>query len=117
MGLRLVHRKNAGLTGRGGARVATRGTGVLVSSLHLNLASALVQQGNLTEAVEEYRQAIRVNPNNPAAHYQLGTTLSELGWRDEAIEAYRRTLQLDPQHAAARAALSAALAEQRRAGP
>jgi len=49
------------------------------------------------DAVEAYRQALRLDPKFAEAWYNLGITYRKLNRQDEAIEAYRQTLRLDPE--------------------
>jgi Flp pilus assembly protein TadD len=60
---------------------------------------------SLAEAVEQARQAVAVNGNDPAAHEVFGRVLAEQGQIDEARRHLERTLQLDPTYAPALAAL------------
>jgi tetratricopeptide (TPR) repeat protein len=69
------------------------------------LATALVQQNKLGEAVTAYRQAAQLasNPNLAAGvYFQLGSALSRQQKRPDAIAAYLRAVDLDPtKHGAA----------------
>ena len=42
---------------------------------HVNLGAALNVSGRPDEAVEEYREALRIAPERPKAHYDLGRCL------------------------------------------
>jgi len=53
---------------------------------HHNLASALSQKGRLEEAVEHFREALRINPTEGLIHAKLGGVLAILGDLDGAIE-------------------------------
>ena len=53
-------------------------------------------QGKLDEAIKEYREAIRLNPDDPYVHGNLGIVLSEQGKLDEAIKEYREAIRLNP---------------------
>lgn len=52
--------------------------------------------GRMEEALEHYREAIRVAPNDPIAHQALGKTLASQGDLEGALAAYRRATELDP---------------------
>jgi tetratricopeptide (TPR) repeat protein len=62
---------------------------------HLLLGEALRRQGRFSEALESYREAVRLNPALAHAHVNLGVTLAALGRIDEAIGAYAQALSLD----------------------
>lgn len=47
-------------------------------------------QGRLEEAVAEFREAIRLKPNDALAHYGLGTALKEWGKPAEAVAEFRK---------------------------
>ena len=69
-----------------------------------NLAFALIQVGRVAEAVEQFRQALVLQPDNAPVHYNLGNALAQLGKRQEAIAEYEQALKLEPNMADARAA-------------
>ncbi|HSY27363.1 MAG TPA: tetratricopeptide repeat protein, partial [Burkholderiaceae bacterium] len=56
-----------------------------------------LDQGNLAQAAECYRQAIASNPGNAAAHNNLGLILTDQRQYDEAIAQFRQAIQLDSQ--------------------
>lgn len=48
-------------------------------------------------ALEEYREAIDLDPEYPDAHVNLGITAAELGHVKEAEMAFERAIELDPE--------------------
>ncbi len=46
---------------------------------------AMFLEGNIIEAEDAYREAIRMRPNDTAAHYNLGILLRVVGRRDESL--------------------------------
>jgi tetratricopeptide (TPR) repeat protein len=66
-----------------------------------NLASALLQQSKLDEAIHFYREALRLNPHSAAAAFNLGTALERQDKLDEAIRCYQDALLLNPDFAEA----------------
>jgi tetratricopeptide (TPR) repeat protein len=68
-------------------------------NLRCDLAHALVEQGNTTEAVELCRQIIAAQPNFPRAHAVLGGALARMHRHSDAIAAYRRAIALRPNDA------------------
>ncbi|WP_136514987.1 tetratricopeptide repeat protein [Geomonas edaphica] len=61
-----------------------------------NEGCALDEAGRPEEAVERYREAIRLAPEFIASHYNMGNSLYTLGRNGEAIDCYQRALALDP---------------------
>lgn len=76
---------------------------------HLHLGEALRQQGRFADALEEYREAVRLNPGWAQAHVNLGVTLAGLGRLDEASGAYEKALSIDSTIPAAQFNLGALL--------
>jgi len=72
-----------------------------------NLGSALYRAGQKSEAMEEMREATRLNPADPLAHLMLGNLLAESGRAADAAAEYQRAIQLDPGLSAARERLAA----------
>jgi tetratricopeptide (TPR) repeat protein len=79
---------------------------------HLNLGSALSEQGKVDEAVACYRQAVALEPKYAQAHHGLGRALSKQGKLDEAVACYRQAIKLDPKYALAHHNLGSALEKQ-----
>ena len=48
----------------------------------------------------EYQQALKTQPNFPAAHYYLGRAFAQRGELDDAIAEYRKALETQPDFAA-----------------
>jgi Flp pilus assembly protein TadD len=63
---------------------------------HNDYANALREAGRFPEAVEEYRQALRLKPDYMSAHNNLGTLLAELGRFEEAERHLQEALRLKP---------------------
>ncbi|MBI4689373.1 MAG: tetratricopeptide repeat protein [Nitrospirae bacterium] len=53
-------------------------------------------------AIEYYRNAIRLKPDYPNAHFNLGMAYEKKGLIDKAITGYRITLRFNPYNEAAR---------------
>ena len=64
-----------------------------------NLGHAYVNSGMDKEAIESYRQAIRINPDDAEAHYNLGHAYERSGMDKEAIESYRQAIMINPDDA------------------
>jgi Tfp pilus assembly protein PilF len=81
---------------------------------HNNLGHLLRDQGRIEEAMEQYHQAIQINPNSAETLNNLGVALADKGRFDEAIENYRKAIQINPNHFRALSNLGVALADQGR---
>ena len=68
---------------------------------HSNLAFALAAAGATNEALDHYREAVRLDPKDSKVHSNLGGLLVQLGRVDEAMTEYQIALELDPNNGAA----------------
>ena len=80
------------------------------------LAKALHLRGNLDGAVNAMRQAARLLPQNPVAHYNLGLLLNTQGRLAEAAASFRQAVERRPDYAEAHAGLAKVLARQGNSG-
>ena len=60
-----------------------------------NLANTLCKQGNLEEAVVNYRKAAAANPEFVGAHYNLGNTFGSQDQSEQAEIAFKKAINLD----------------------
>lgn len=62
------------------------------------LAVALLKQGKLDEAEEQFRMASELEPRRPEGHLDLGFFLATLrpGRQEDAIDAFARAIEFDP---------------------
>lgn len=67
---------------------------------HYTRGARFLQDNNPNEALEEYRSAILLEPENGTSHGLLASALAAAGRRDDAIDSYRRALELEPDEAA-----------------
>ncbi len=68
-----------------------------LGSAHVPLASIkFVWDWDFSGAETEYKEAIRLSPNNAEAHYSYGNALVALGRADDALTELRIAQQLDP---------------------
>jgi tetratricopeptide (TPR) repeat protein len=77
---------------------------------HNNLGNAMVQDGKLDDAIEEYQKAIAINPAYDLAHYNLGDAFVMKGSLEEAIAQYRQAIEINPTYEDAHYNLGNALA-------
>ena len=73
---------------------------------------AFKDQGKLDEAIDAYKNALRVQPNHVLVYNNMGNVLKEQNKLDEAIEAYEKAISLKPNHALAHNNMGNALREQ-----
>ena len=78
---------------------------------YLKIGDSLEYLGRYEEAVEAYREAIRLDPEIAVPHSDLGNSLSHLGRYEEAVEAYREAIRLDPEDAFAHYGLAMSLSD------
>ena len=76
---------------------------------HYNLGTSLSTQGQTSEAIHEYYEALRLNPNYAEAHSNLGVDLLSQGLTEEAIRHYREAISIKPDYAKAHYNLGFAL--------
>lgn len=69
--------------------------------VHADTGLTLQSQGQLEEAIAQYRRSIQEQPTYALAHYHLGNALVELGELDDAVKAYREAIRLKPGYAIA----------------
>jgi tetratricopeptide (TPR) repeat protein len=65
----------------------------------LHLGIALASSNDMTAAVEQFREAARLDPSDAGAQASLGMALAELGQLAEAKSYLEQALQLDPENA------------------
>ena len=80
------------LAGCGGS---TEGT----AEWHFDQGQIFTQQGRYNEAIEEYDEAIRLNPQYAEAYLGRGIAYGNLGKHERAIEDYDGAICLNPQYA------------------
>jgi Flp pilus assembly protein TadD len=80
---------------------------------HCNLATILGQQGQYEQAIEHFRVALTIRPDDAKAHFSLAVLLLKQGRTDSAIESFRRALQIAPEFEQAKIQLNAALESQK----
>ena len=84
------------------------------SVAHDNIGAALVDQGKPKEAVEQYRLALKGNPDDAEALYNMGVVMELLNRPLEAESWYWQTLRSKPGHAKAHNNLAGILLQSRK---
>jgi tetratricopeptide (TPR) repeat protein len=77
---------------------------------HNGLADVLAGQGRTEEAIEHYRQAVRVTPQSNYARRKLAAIHARGGRMEEAIALYREAAKVEPDDAELRIDLATLLA-------
>lgn len=81
--------------------------------MHQILAQHLINEGDARRAVEQYREALRIEPHLPGGHFELGEallqdqSLTQGLARDEARKEFEIALQQNPNDAKAESRLAA----------
>ncbi|HEX3571997.1 MAG TPA: tetratricopeptide repeat protein [Acidobacteriaceae bacterium] len=73
----------------------------------LDVARSYIDEENFTAAYMRSKDAVKLQPDDPAAHFLLAQVAMKLNKRDEAIEQYEQCLKLDPLDKEAKAAKKA----------
>ena len=68
---------------------------------HLNLGSALQENGAMREAIVHYRRALALEPELAVGYYNIGLALQTSGDLSAAADHYQRALVLQPDYATA----------------
>lgn len=64
----------------------------------LDLAEAYLAESDARRAIQQYMEALRIDPDNVAAHARVGALLFQLGRTPDALAEVDRALDLDPEH-------------------
>jgi tetratricopeptide (TPR) repeat protein len=96
---------------RNALRFASREEGEVA---HYDLGNALAKQNELREAIAEYREAVRLNPNFADVYVNLASALSKLGNVADAEAAYREGIRHRPADVKAHYNLANLLSRQKR---
>jgi tetratricopeptide (TPR) repeat protein len=68
------------------------------AEMHMIMANDLGRRGNQTNAIAQYREAIRLNPRLPGAHFELAEqlrTASDPGLNAQAEDEYKAAIQVN----------------------
>jgi len=76
-----------------------------------NAAIESMKKNRFEEAVQQWRKALEMNPDDGKAHFNLGYSLSQSDKLDEALAEYRKACQLSPEDPLAFANFALALAQ------
>jgi tetratricopeptide (TPR) repeat protein len=76
-----------------------------------NFGKVLADKGQIDDAIRQYQEAIRLQPNYAGTHYNLGNVLADKGHIDDAIRQYQEAIRLQPDYARAHYSLGNVLAD------
>ena len=68
---------------------------------HYNLGNVFLKQGKYEEAINQYKEALRINREHTEAHNNLGSVFLKQGKYQEAINQYKEALRINPDFAEA----------------
>jgi tetratricopeptide (TPR) repeat protein len=77
----------------------------------INYGVALEQKGRLVEALAQYREVARLNPDQIEARYNIGNLLDKMGRPEEALPELLKAVELNPKSSSAHNTLGSVLAE------
>jgi protein O-mannosyl-transferase len=80
--------------------------------MHYNYASAFRDSGQIDEVIDQYREALKINPESAKAHNFLGYALRDKSRRAEAAAEFKLATEISPDYADAQNNYGAAMAEQ-----
>ena len=64
--------------------------------MRFNYASLLRSNGEIHEALEQYKELVRISPNYPSTYIDIATSYSVIGNYAEALRNYEQAFKLDP---------------------
>jgi tetratricopeptide (TPR) repeat protein len=70
-----------------------------VASLYTRRGNEYAYKGQYDRAIQDFDQAIRLDPQNVVAFYDRGIAYGAKGQRDRAIQDFDQAIRLDPQFA------------------
>ena len=62
----------------------------------------LLVTGRTSDAIDEYKEALRITPNSADAHNNLAAALAQMGQVSEAIQQLKAALRINPNDIEAR---------------
>jgi tetratricopeptide (TPR) repeat protein len=78
---------------------------------HCCLGVALEESGRVPEAIEQFEQALRIEPDFAEAHNELGLGLGQAGRIQEAISEFEQALRIRPDYVQAHGNMGIVLAQ------
>ena len=72
---------------------------VLIISFVIFLTPTIRAASDVEEAIEAYKQAVKINPDDADAHYNLGLAYGISGMYKKAIASFKQAIRIDPEMA------------------
>ncbi len=79
------------------------------AATHINFGNAFILEGGIQEAIEQYEQALQLDPNDSYISFNLATALMRAGHFKEAIGHLEQVIRVEPGDAQAHYNLGVAL--------
>ena len=80
-------------------------------STNYALGGQLFKQGKYDEAIQAFKQVLKINPQDPASHFSLGASYQAKKDYDNAIREYQLAIGIDPKNAQYKSALDQAFVQ------
>ena len=65
---------------------------------HIGLGNTYSKSGKYEEAIASFKEALRIDPDNPDAYYFLGDIYHHKARYQEAIDVYKKAISINPDH-------------------
>jgi Flp pilus assembly protein TadD len=72
---------------------------------YISRATASLNKDDIAAAIQMYREALKLDPDDPTALTGLGTALDEAGELESAVECYKKALKVDSEDVMAHSGL------------
>jgi predicted TPR repeat methyltransferase len=81
------------------------------------MGAALQNKGDLDAAIDSYKQAIKIKPDDAEAYYNMGIALKDKGELDAAIDSYKQAIKIKPDYAKVKHLVASLTGETTKAAP
>jgi len=71
------------------------------AQLHIDMAMAQLQAGNITAGLKELLEAEKLTPDDPQVHFYLALAYGGKGMNDEAVREAKKAIELKPDYSEA----------------
>ena len=81
---------------------------LIISFVFILAPTAQVASFDAKKGLEDAKEEVRKNPDDPEAHYNLGLAYGANGMGKKAIKSYKQAIRIDPDYAVAHCGLGIA---------